>query len=189
MAKTINELYFDWMVKLCGGEKRRKLLGLLDSISFTYIIPLDANRYEDGIDLRYRFAYERGIPEKEIHSTIDRRPCSVLEMMVALAVRCEETIMSDPEYGDRTNVWFNEMLKSLGFDWMYDDNFRREYCVDHIYRFLNRDYKPSGEGGLFALNDGHDLRKIEIWYQAMWYLTSYINKKGENHERIKKRRS
>lgn len=189
MAKTINELYFSWMVRKCRCEDRVKLLGLLDSISFTYIIPLDANRAEDGIDLRYRFAYENAISESEIHDTIDRRPCSVLEMMVALAIRCEETIMSDPEYGDRTYIWFKEMLTSLGFDRIYDDNFVREYCVDHIYRFLNRDYKPTGEGGLFTVFDRGDLRHVEIWYQAMWYLTSYIYKKGENHERIKKRRS
>ena len=188
MAKTINELYFEWMVRKCRCEDRKRLLGLLDSISFTYIIPLDANRAEDGIDLRYRFAYENNFSEKEIHDTIDRRPCSVLEMMVALAIRCEETIMSDPEYGDRTYIWFREMLTSIGFDWIHDNNFAREYCVDHIYRFLNRDYKPNGDGGLFIVYDRGDLRSVEIWYQAMWYLTSNIYPKGENHERIKKRR-
>ena len=35
-------------------------------------------------------------------------------MMIALAIRCEEHIMDDPDAGDRTGQWFWSMLVSLG---------------------------------------------------------------------------
>ena len=40
-----------------------------------------------------------------------------------------------------------------------------------LERFLRREYEPDGRGGLFTIKSGrHDMRKIEIWYQMMWYL-------------------
>ena len=45
------------------------------------------------------------------------------------------------------------------------------YAKEVIFRFLHRQYKPNGEGGLFTLeHPKYDLRNEEIWYQAMWYL-------------------
>lgn len=37
------------------------LLEHLDNINFTYSIPFDENRFNDGQDLRYRFGYENNI--------------------------------------------------------------------------------------------------------------------------------
>ena len=102
-------------------------------------------------------------------------PCSVLEMMVALAIRCEETIMDNPAYGDRTAQWFWGMIRTLGLYSMTDDRFDQEYVDMVIDRFLNRDYEPNGEGGLFKINNcKYDLRKIEIWYQLCWYLDRFV---------------
>ena len=42
------------------------------------------------------------------------RPCSVLEMMIALSMRCEEQIMDDPDIGNRTGQWFWDMIDNLG---------------------------------------------------------------------------
>lgn len=36
-----------------------KLLRHLHNIDFQYMLPMDGNRAEDGIDLRYRFGYEK----------------------------------------------------------------------------------------------------------------------------------
>ena len=60
----LRELYFDWMYRTACHKSRRsykKLCRCLDTIQFTYTIPMDGNRYEDGIDLRYKFAYENDI--------------------------------------------------------------------------------------------------------------------------------
>ena len=53
-------------------------------------------------NLRYRFGREIKLPSGIISSELDNYPCSVLEMLIALSIRCEETIMTDEEYGDRT---------------------------------------------------------------------------------------
>ena len=60
----LNNLYFDWMCQLVCNEQYhrrlsfRKLLNHLHRIDFKYSHPMDCNRAEDGIDLRYRFGYE-----------------------------------------------------------------------------------------------------------------------------------
>lgn len=178
----INE-YFGWMCQHIDYDKihnpihYQKLLMHLYSIDFTYSIEKDANRASDGINLRYRFGYDNDISDEVIEDTLDTKPCSVLEMMVALALRCEEHIMSDPDYGDRTGLWFWTMIDSLGLsritDRIYTKNSKTKDFVDNrIYDFLNREYAPNGEGGLFTLqNPENDLRDVEIWYQMTWYLT------------------
>lgn len=175
----INNMYFEWMYQLVCQDRfadsisYRKLLTYLHKTAFTYILPKDRNRYEDGIDLRYRFAYEHAeIEDAERYLT---GPCTVLEMMIALAIRCEETIMDDPNVGDRTGQWFWSMVVNLGLSGMVDHNFDRHFVEDIIDRFLNREYEPNGEGGLFTVRHcDKDLRKVEIWYQLCWYLDNII---------------
>ena len=102
-------------------------------------------------------------------------PCSVLEMMIALSIRCEESIMDDTEYGNRTGQWFWGMISSLGLSSMTDDMFDKQYATNVINKFLNREYEPNGKGGLFTIrNCKDDLRNVEIWYQLCWYLDSII---------------
>ncbi len=109
----LNNRYFGWMCQLvdCGkGHRRpsyRRLLSCLYDVEFTYIIRMDANRAEDGMDLRYRFGYEFGYERSKITESLDKRPCTVLEMLIALAMRCEEHIMDDPEVG---KAEFNRQL-------------------------------------------------------------------------------
>lgn len=176
--QRINDEYFEWMCELICSNRYaeavsyRKLLAYLHSIEFTYSIPRDKNRVEDGLDLRYRFAYEINIKHAEdyIHG-----PCSVLEMMVALAIRCEENIMDDPSYGNRTGQWFWGMIVNLGLGFMTDSRFDEQFVDDVIFRFLNREYEPDGKGGLFTVrNCKYDLRTVEIWYQMCWYLDTFV---------------
>ena len=146
-----------------------RLLSYLSHREFVVIIPNDVNRAEDGADLRLRYQALTG-------EYIDRdKPCSVLEMMIALSIRCEESIMDNPAYGDRTAQWFWGMIKNLGLYTMTDDRFDVEYVSSVVNQFLNRDYAPNGEGGLFKINNcKYDLRKIEIWYQLCWYLDRFV---------------
>lgn len=165
--------YFDWMYSLvCGGHPAyRKLLTHLHNREFYYILEMDGNRASDGIDLRYRFAYENHYDYSMVARYLDDRECSVLEMMVALAIRCEEDNMGDPDIGNRTGQWFSVMLESLGLASMTDDIFDDEYVDNVVDRFLDRKYKRNGEGGLFAVKNGRrDMRNAEIWYQMCWYL-------------------
>lgn len=175
----LSSAYLDWMYQLvCDdgyskGRSYHKLFHLLYDTEFTYTIEMDGNRYEDGIDLRYRFAEEQGYSEAMIANYLDIRPCSVLEMMIALAIRLEEHIMDDPEIGNRTGQWFWNMITNLGLGTMNDARFDRNYVGDTIQRFLDRDYERDGKGGLFTVKHcRYDLRDVEIWYQACWYLNN-----------------
>ncbi len=176
--RELNEEYFNWMYQLVfANEKRRsyrKLLKYLNSVEFTYILDFDSNRAEDGMDLRYRFGYEHDYNGPMIAAYLDDRPCSVLEMMVALANRCEEQIMDDPHAGCRRGQWFFSMLASLGLSGMNDENFVRSDAEGIVSRFLSRQYARNGEGGLFTVNSRHDMRSVEIWYQLNWYLDSIL---------------
>lgn len=174
----IEREYFDWIYELVCGDRYssensyEKLLTYLHQVEFTYIIPKDSNRAEDGIDLRYRFGVLNNLGD--VSDLIDG-PCSILEMMVALAIRCEETIMDDPTIGDRTGQWFWKMIVNLGLGSMTDRLFNANYVDEVIVRFLNREYKPDGRGGLFTVkNCDEDLRDVEIWYQLCYYLDSIV---------------
>jgi hypothetical protein len=169
----LSERYFHWICHIAmNGEagNYQKLLHYLYNKNYRYTHPRDANRESDGIDLRYRFGYLNGIALPEITCELDDKPCSVLEMMVALAIRCEENILLDFEIGDRTYEWFQDMLKSLGVD-QNDDEFNYSYVDSTIEHFLDRDYAPDGCGSLFHLrHPPDDMRRAEIWYQAMWWI-------------------
>jgi hypothetical protein len=172
----IAERYFDWMYNLvCGGRfadgiSYKRLIRHLHNTEFTWTLPRDVNRSEDGKDLRYRFAYNTGCACADSHL---EGPCSVLEMMVALSIRCEESIMDDPQIGDRTAQWFWKMITNLGLGSMVDDHFDLLEAKDILNRFLNREYEPNGTGGLFTIRGcTEDLRTVEIWYQLCWYLDS-----------------
>lgn len=176
--QIIND-YFEWLhdhTKCRRHTKNRKLITLLHTIPFRYVIPMDANREEDGIDLRYRFLNEINIPRnyQEVYGYLDG-PCSVLEMILALAIRIEESIMDDPDIGDRTSKWFWLMMENMGLGYMSDNVFDKDEAIEKIDMFLDRRYKRNGEGGLFIIkNPRRDLRKVEIWYQMCWYLDTII---------------
>lgn len=174
--EELQPLYFDWLCEHAGvrAHKYKELLTYLHERDFVYSIPLDGNRAADGIDLRYSFGREKRIDDPVIASYLDDRPCSVLEMMVALAVRCEVHIMYNPEYGNRTSKWFWEMVKNLGLAKMTDGRFYSKQAKRIVDRFLNREYEPDGTGGLFTVGFDHgDMRSTEIWYQLEWYLDKF----------------
>lgn len=174
--KIINNDYFNWLYALACGNRcsehisYRKLLMQLHGITFEWVIPRDENRAEYGIDLRRRFAYDYTcIDDAESYLT---EPCSVLEMMLALSIQCED-IMDDTAYGNRTSQWFWGMITSLGLGSMTDDRYDKKYVIQTVERFLDRDYDPDGKGGLFRIkNCPDDLRDVEIWVQMLWYLDS-----------------
>lgn len=175
--EMVRARYFRWMTNLVCGDgyggrsSWRKLFRLLYDTQFIYILDMDSNRANDGVDLRYRFAYESGMDEQEAKQFLDDRPCTVLEMMVALACRCEEQIMYDPDNGNRTGKWFFGMIHSLGLSDMDDDGFMREPAADILHRFMRREYDYYGRGGLFTLQHPKtDMRDMEIWYQLMGFL-------------------
>ena len=101
--------------------------------------------------------------------------CSVLEVMYGLALRGEDTIMADEDYGDRASMWFWIMVKSLGLYDMTDDKYDYDFVEHTIARFLERDYEPDGRGGLFTIpNCKRDLRDVDIWMQMSLFFSTLI---------------
>ena len=173
----VNDEYFEWLCELIDIDRfsksvsYRKLLMHLHNIEFTWFIPHDDNRADDGIQLRRKYGLYR---EDVTLSRYIAGPCSVLEMMVALAIRCEG-YMDDTQMGNRTGQWFWGMIHNLGLSPMIDSKFDRDYVDDIIARFLNREYEPDGKGGLFTVKHcTQDMRTVEIWCQLNWYLGSIM---------------
>lgn len=172
METTTDINYFHWITGLANEWCRpygsySQLIEMLGLTPFYSVISLDKNRVEDALNLRNRFGPQLSKDE----------PCSILEIMVALARRCESEIMTDPDIGDRTSFWFFSMIKSLGLDGMTDNQFDVIFTLWTLDKFLKRDFKPNGEGSLFTVhNSTQDFRKAEIWYQMCWYLDEVMGR-------------
>lgn len=177
----ILEAYFRWLMGLVSDEvmdatKYEAMFRRLHYFEFTYTLAMDKNRYMDGISLRYRFLHSNDLLEyKDI---LEIYPCSVLEMMVALALRMDEDIMYDQDYGPRTAVWFWEMVQSLDIS---EEDARTGHIDATVERLLNRTYLPDGRGGLFTAKRHFDIdmRKEEIWYQMCWHISELSEKEKE----------
>ena len=164
--------YLEWLSAMVIPDESirysyQKVLEELYLKEFRWSISGDENRAEDGIVLRDIFRDEMGSPANA------SGPCSCLEMMVALSLRCENELMYDPDEGDRIDIWFWDMFENLGLDrlddWRFDEaTFNK--IMDH---FLDRKYDKDGYGGLFFIEGfERDMRKIEIWYQLNYFLRS-----------------
>lgn len=182
MRDKINDEYFDWLFDLVCKKRfskqvsYRKLLVRLHNTDFRYVMTRDRNRFEDGVSLRHRFILHHDYEDayELIMESLDG-PCSVLEMMIALGIRCEEDIMDDTRYENRAGQWFWGMITNLGLNSMTDARFDERFVDDVVERFLDRNYAPDGKGGLFRIrNCDEDLRKVEIWYQLLWYLDTIV---------------
>lgn len=164
--------YLDWLSEqaIPDEDKRlsyQKLLSELYSTEFTWFVKNDDNRAGDGLQLRQFYKNETG------YLCTNHGPCSVLEMMVALAKKCEDRFMYDPDIGDRTSEWFWDMIVNLGLDRMDDWAFDYDIFDETMKRLLDRKYEKNGYGGLFYIEGiGVDMRKIEIWYQLNYWLRS-----------------
>lgn len=182
--KEIKDEYFDWLCELvCKNRYDRdmtyyKLLEHLHETRFSFRLLGDSDRAHDGMALRHRFALIREeLYDHEYDYIIEclYGPCSVLEMMIALAIRCEEEYMTDTKYGDRTAQWFWRMIVNLGLGSMTDNLYQSKTVEDIIDSFLNRDFEPDGRGGLFTIkNCARDLRRVDIWTSLMWYLDTMM---------------
>lgn len=177
----LNNLYFEWLCEtVCdrnytGNRTYNQLLKKLHKTQFAYTIDMDSNRFEDGIDLRYRFGNIYDYSDAMIAHYLDISPCSMLEMMVALSLRIEEHIMCDDSVGDRTAKWFWGMIDNLDLIGLDDTHYSDNLVIQAIRRLERHEYGPHGEGGLFTVeNPREDMRNVEIWYQANWYLCNFL---------------
>jgi len=170
--------YLEWLCKKVpsdfGTRSYKKLLKKLFCEEFTYTMPMDENRAIQGASMRKEYADENCLGDYWMAS----EPCTVLEMMVSLADICEERIMKDDAQGNRTGRWFWDMIASIGLMDMDDECFDEGFVHRKIETMLKRKYHPDGRGGLFTIpNVRKDLRTVDIWYQAQWYLAECLHQR------------
>ena len=98
LQDELKSRYFEWLYSLVYGVNDysrltyRKLLLSLHEIEFIYDRDMDRDRASDGVDLRYRFGYENGYSAGTIEQIFYMKPCSVLEMMIALASKVKNKL-------------------------------------------------------------------------------------------------
>ncbi len=170
---SYHELYFEWLCLLvyddCHADEYSNLLAQMYATPFRYLLARDANRESDGRYLRYRFSSERFIDKSELRIN---EPVSLLEVLVALALRGEESIMRDFDIGDRTPLWFWTMIDSMHLSGQTNENYDPDYVKERCDILMDRRFEPNGDGGLFILDTGTDMRNVEFWYQLNWYFSS-----------------
>lgn len=177
----MKEKYYLWLsrkIDIFGFREKRYdfLLSYLLDVPFIAIMDMDINRASDGLALRKKFEEEKRYSRSSIDLFEEEMgpQCSILELMVALSIRCEDSIMSNPKFGDRTGYWFWQMIESLGLS-DQDDEFYDEFYVKKVVdKFIERKYKRDGYGSLYWVPRTQlDFREIEIWYQMMQFLDEY----------------
>lgn len=178
MVKTLKEYYFEWLCDLvvpdCPQIKRKryyKLLRFLFEKEFYWSIPMDENRYFDALSLREDFLdYFVDIRPVLIEESEEElgRTCSVLEMLIALARRAVYDVIGDDSAGTEGD-WFWRMIWNLRLYSLDDTNFDKEMAEKIVDIFLSRKYERNGNGNIFQIDDGRDMRNIEIWCQLCWY--------------------
>lgn len=158
--------YFNWLVGLVSSSSNRnpsrtyfQLLEQMHRKQFTWFIPNDDNRVEDGKELRFEFR----------NGPIEEDDCSFLEMLIAFSRR-----ISFESYNGTPLEWFWHLTDNLGLRKYTDENYMdlEPLEIRHILdRVVSRGYDRKGHGGLFPLRDSkYDQREVELWYQMSAYL-------------------
>lgn len=167
--------YLIWVGHLEKFRDFENLFELLHNIEFTWSIERDENRAGDGMELRdnYNIPIEISHNENLLIEEFMNRSCSVLEMLIGLAIRVDDEFLGDPAE-PHPEEFFWEMIKNLELDNYPNRRFDYYKIKNKIQKWLDRDFTRKGSGGLFPVyNDDRDQRDLEIWDQ----MNSYINEK------------
>lgn len=173
--------YFFWLCDYIGangeeviGQEKPYicLMEFLHNKTFVAFVHYDENRISDGEVLRKDFK-ETSLYLPEDYECLDR-PCTVLEVLVALARKMDDILNWDTSK-DQTPLYFWEFIQNLGLDRADDDVFYMPtnliYVEEIIDQFVRRKYASDGRGGLFPLKHAkEDQREVEIWYQMAAYI-------------------
>lgn len=157
--------YYLWLDSLVNDGNHSKLIRFLYETPYRWQFTLDQNRAAGGINLRRKFAYDNCIDLQDVGTG----PCSVLEMLIALAERMTEILTMD------IWDWFWDLIHNLGLD-QFDDVHFDERGVNYILNvWLDRGYDSHGNGSIFPLTDYQgDCRTLDIWGQMnAWISENY----------------
>ncbi len=186
--------YYIWLLDMVGLTQKEQyrysmLLDKLHCTEFIYVIERDKNRLADGLNLREKYSDEMDFDIEE--SELDLKPCSVLEMLVALSCRLYFEVMWDPDDEGSPSKWLWIMLKNLGLDSQDDSRYDDEFVDEVLQKWMHRKFDANGNGSIFPVNlqgkkqgifEGkkhekgkNNQKNVEIWYQMCEYIEENFN--------------
>lgn len=110
------ESYGSWLLAECRFRKRgySKLMQHLHLMVFEWVHPMDENRAGDGMEHRYYFLRSLGgNAPSDLCEKLQKRPCSMLEMLVGLAIRIDGDYVGDVN-SPRPDLLICEFLENWG---------------------------------------------------------------------------
>lgn len=185
MARRTNgdlkEEYLRWLESQLKDElspQTTSLWGLTNVLAereFEQKVPMDDNRIQDGLDLRYYYATEVSPTSS---ARLDRLlgPVSFLEVLIGLSRRMAF------QAGGSPGGWAWVLLGNLELQKMTDPLTRvKQVKIERVMEtVINRSYSPDGRGGFFPLAwPDEDQTRVELWYQ----LHAYIAELHPEHSR------
>lgn len=172
--------YIHWLTDKVGGDNGCLflMLKLFDTQFYAYDEE-DTNRVSDALSYRDVYIYNFG--QEEDMEWARTAPCSLLEILISLAIKLEDDIMYVPSGGSCAAKWFWMFLENLGLDdlsdayWSADAEEAVSYSAE---RFMSREYDSDGSGGnIFVIQEEHcdlDMRKLHLWQQAWEFASFYV---------------
>jgi hypothetical protein len=95
----------------------------------------------------------------------------MLELIIALAYRCEDMTADVVDGNRQVQDWFWDLLSNSGLEGYTDEQYDERLVDEILNNIIYRRYDRYGRGGLFPLkNPKKDQRKVELWYQMNAYL-------------------
>lgn len=181
----MNEGYFEWLLKkACVTDDENGysyICAILHEILFYPLVDMDENRWFEARRYRWDYASERGYSEvwqqDEMANQIDEiiGGCTALELLISLAERMHFETQDGP-YEAPTGKWFEELIGNIGLETYtnreLNENEEAYFEADEkIQRMIFRQYRASGQGGLFPLRaPRQDQRGVELAIQLNDYL-------------------
>lgn len=175
MSDQLDQPYFEWLYSLINPLNQKnphrtywKLFRCLYSTMFTWSVPNDDNRVEDGRDLRIKFLDERQIPLEDVDPDWLEMECSFLEMLIGLSERASFITSEDKSH------WFWTLLKNIGLRQFNDSRHIPKSVQATLDCVVQRKYSWNGSGGLFPLKHAdRDQTGVELWYQLHAYIAEH----------------
>ena len=176
----LSQAYYEWLVYdiLNSRPNWFPILKVLHSRDYIPMLIMDDSRAKDGINLRdiYMSRVSGSYAVQQGCNPWGDTPCSMLEMMIAFAMRIKEEFYSEyDQITDMNTVIFSMFLSSMGID---TETITEDELNNIIDIFICRQYDPSGKGSLFNLSGKTmdiDWRQPPIWNQMLaWVSTTHI---------------
>lgn len=163
--------YYIWLLDQIEANKGGsfdcygRLVYYLYCTDYSYLIDKDSNRAFAGMNLRELYSMETGVDREDVKTD----PCSVLEMLIALA----NQIAFDKN--SETYIWFWELVTNLGLTEYDDENYDENRVSHRLKVWMDREYNEWGYPfSLFPIQGFKgDMRTLETWDQMNNYMTTY----------------